>query len=324
MESIQPEANAITPSYSAAGHERHCFIVMPSGHTSTEQRWFKGWYDVVIQPAVLSAGYESKLATTEEHPSAINDDIRAHLTFDPMVVVDLGGSNPEAEPNPNVMYELGIRHALGLPLVMLAWRGQRLPFDVGNQRVIMEGRELLDLETNRNKLVNFIKAAEAGHYYRPMEAVGRAAALDAAYLDLGEDSLLGALVREVRDLRSTVLESFALRMRRPYTPSPSNVKRILREKPFRKELYPLFIASGGTPQQWNRLLKYQFASDMQEKVSQWEADQWKSFIVEQAQDWATSTPIHQPELLVEESEEPDSPPDVGIPEEEPPRIDDNP
>ena len=57
-------------------------------------RWFKGWYDVVIKPAVLAAGYEAKLSSDEEQPSAINDDIRSHLAFDPMVVVDLGGVTP--------------------------------------------------------------------------------------------------------------------------------------------------------------------------------------------------------------------------------------
>jgi hypothetical protein len=144
----------------ASGHEGHCFVVMPSGREQAEQRWFKGWYEVVIKPALLEAGYDPVLAATEEQPGAINDEIRAHLAFDPMVVVDLGGTEPEEDPNPNVMYELGIRHALGMPLVMMAWKGQRLPFDVSNQRVIMETRDLVDLDLNKKKLVSFIRAAE--------------------------------------------------------------------------------------------------------------------------------------------------------------------
>ena len=199
----------------ARGHERHCFVVMPFGHTPVEARRFKGWYNAVIEPAILEASYEPKLAATEEQPSAINDDIRAHLAFDPMVVVDLGGFIPESEPNPNVMYELGIRHALGLPLVMMAWRDQRLPFDVGNQRVIKEDRDFLDLETNKQKLINFIKAAERGQYYKPMDAVARAATLDLAPATLGEDSLLVALVQEVKDLRQAVVAAQLLRSQPP-------------------------------------------------------------------------------------------------------------
>ena len=160
------------------GHEGHCFVVMPYGRTAAEIRWFRGWYDEVIKPAAVSAGYEPKLSAAEEQPSAINDEIRAHLAFDPMVVVDLAGVTPDCDPNPNVMYELGIRHALDMALVMMAWKGQRLPFDVGNQRVIMERRDLLDLEVNRSKLVAFIRAAAQGRYYKPMAAVGRSATME--------------------------------------------------------------------------------------------------------------------------------------------------
>ena len=191
------------PHRHASGHERHCFVVMPHGHAPEEVRWFRGWYEVVIRPAVIETGYESVLASAEEQPGAINDEIRAHLAFDPMIVVDLGGVDVDEEPNPNVMYELGIRHALNLPLVIMAWKGQRLPFDVGNQRVIMEERELIDLENNRKKLVSFILAAKNGRYYRPMEAVARVATIEAATASLGQDSLLAVLAREIRDLRAT-------------------------------------------------------------------------------------------------------------------------
>ena len=40
------------------------------------------------------------MAAAEEQPGAINDEIRAHLALDEMVVVDLGGMRPEDDPNP--------------------------------------------------------------------------------------------------------------------------------------------------------------------------------------------------------------------------------
>jgi hypothetical protein len=81
--SPQPSTTAVT------GHEKHCFVVMPSGHDSSEQKWFKGWYEVVIKPALVELGYEPVLAAAEEQPGAINDEIRTHLAIDPMVVVDV-------------------------------------------------------------------------------------------------------------------------------------------------------------------------------------------------------------------------------------------
>lgn len=305
MSEIRDMSSEIIASHGAAGraaaetgHDRHCFVVMPYGRTPAEIRWFKGWYDVVIKPAVVLAGYDARLSSTEEQPSAINDDIRAHLAFDSMVVVDLGGVTPDADPNPNVMYELGIRHALGLPLVMLAWKGQRLPFDVGNQRVIMEGRELLDLETNRNRIVTFIKAAAAGQYYRPMDAVGRVASLDLASATLGEDSVLSALVHEVRDLRQSVTAATQHRQPRPYRPHVPNVKRLIRSKPFRKELYPLFIQAGGTVKQWAQLLKSQLPPETMKQAAQWEMEEWKAFMTNQARQWQAMSPtqLGQPDL----------------------------
>jgi hypothetical protein len=111
------EATAIEAgSPGTQAHEKHCFIVMPYGRSPEEIHWFRGWYEVVIRAAVIDAGYEPILAATEDRPNAINDEIRTHLAFDPMVVVDLGGMSHLVEPNPNVMYELRIRHALNLPL----------------------------------------------------------------------------------------------------------------------------------------------------------------------------------------------------------------
>jgi hypothetical protein len=63
---------------------------MPYGRTEVEAKWFRGWYKTVIEPAVRSVGYEPILSADEERPEAINDEVRRHLTYDPMVVVDLG------------------------------------------------------------------------------------------------------------------------------------------------------------------------------------------------------------------------------------------
>jgi hypothetical protein len=264
----------------ATGHERHCFVVMPFGRDSAEQKWFKGWYEVVIRPAIADAGYEPKLSAAEEQPGAINDEIRAHLAFDSMVVVDLGGAEPEDDPNPNVMYELGIRHALSLPLVLMAWKGQRLPFDVSNQRIIIEDRDLVDLETNKKRLTAFIKAAEQGNYYKPMEAVGRTATISAASQALGEDSLLRALTEEIRELKSTVHSSTQIRYSKKLKDHLPTIKKLIVAKVFRKELYPHFIECGGDPSAWARILRVQIDPASVESMKDWSEQDWKSFITQ--------------------------------------------
>ena len=286
--------------------ENICFVVMPSGRDTAEKRWFKGWYEMVINPGVLAARYRPILAAAEEQPGAINDEIRAHLALDPMVVVDIGGMDPEDDPNPNVMYELGIRHALGLPLVLMAWEGQRLPFDVSNQRVIMEQRDFLSINTNIKKLTSFIRAATEGKYYKPMDAVSRMATIEAASASLGEDSILAALVHEIRDLRGKVVSAAFPKHPRVFRQAKPTIKRALREKVFRKELYSHFIACGGSAKQWPRVLKTEASQELLAEVEKWGVDQWKNYVFRRARELSTidaASAPNQPQLVAKHDPE---------------------
>ncbi len=142
------------------GHEKHCLVVMSHSQNPDEMCWFNNWYKVVLKPAVELTGYVPVRLSWEGSPHVITDELQAHLASDPVVVVDLGGVTPEAEPSPHVLYALGLRQGLNLPHVMLAWKGQHLPFDERmSQRVIMEGRALIDRATNRTRLRQFIQEA---------------------------------------------------------------------------------------------------------------------------------------------------------------------
>ncbi len=240
----------------AAAHEGHCFVVMPFGRNPDDVRRFRGWFVAVIEPAVRAAGYVPVLSATEQRPNAINDEIRAHLAFDPMVVVDLGGATAESEPNSNVMYELGIRHALDLPVVMMAWEGQQLPFDIRNQRVIVDKRDFLSIESNKANLTAFLQQAAIGHYYRPMEAVGRVTALDLASEVMARQTPFGAVLEELRELRQKVEErSVAPSAGHSNSPATSTVKQLLGSRQRRAVLYKAFFAAGATQEAWSRLLE---------------------------------------------------------------------
>jgi hypothetical protein len=276
-------------------HDKHCFIVMPFGRDKEEERWFSGWYKTVIEPVVNSAGYEPILAATEDQPGAINDEIRAHLVFDPLVIVDLGGRTADDPPNPNVMYELGIRHAFGLPLVLMAWEGQRLPFDVSNQRAIMTRRDFMDIEPTRQKLGRFIFAAKEGKYYNPMENVGREAAIDAASLALGEESLLGALAREVRELRTAVVTR-GPRTKWERRERPARAKLFIR-KAVRSELWKFAQGLGLDNSIWNAFLSSIVPEAMKGELHDWTLTDWQSYLATKAPELAA-----EQKLRVEQKE----------------------
>lgn len=258
-----------------------CFVVMPFGRDAEEQKWFRGWYEVVLAPAIHASGYEPVLSASEEQPGAINDEIRAHLAFDPMVLVDLGGFEKTDDPNPNVMYELGIRHALGLPLVLMAWEGQRLPFDVSNQRVIMHDRQLLDIEVNKKKIVAFIQAASEGKYYKPMDAVGRMATIAAASEALGKDDILTALVQEVRDLKGSIRDAVTAPRPEIEWSSTLLLKTIWNQRKLRKALFAHFESLGGTAKTWNSVLKTRVSVEFARESAVWTEDRWKDYVTTQ-------------------------------------------
>jgi hypothetical protein len=189
-----------------------------------------------------------------------------------MVVADLGGISPEDQPNPNVMYELGIRHAFGLPVVILAWEDQRLPFDVNNQRAILSKRDFLDIEPTRLKLVRFIEAANEGRFYNPMDAVGRVAMIAKSSAALGEDSLLGALAEEIRELRGVVInrESRKPKVRK----SDMSAKRIL-SKQMRSALWQHAQEIGFDASTWARYLSVPILEPVRDEAATWDIDGWK-------------------------------------------------
>jgi hypothetical protein len=281
-------------------HSSHCFVVMPSGKTSDEHKWFMGWYEVVIKPAVEASGYACILAAAEEQPGAINDEIRAHLAFDPMVIVDLAGFTVSDAPNPNVMYELGIRHAFGLPLVVMAWEHQTLPFDVSNQRAIMCQRGFKDIEPVKQKLVQFINAAKSGNYYRPMEAVGRNAALDTTSLALGKDSALAALIDEVRDLRTSIA---SVRHERASTTFKTRVPTIKNAVGNQKSgIWLIAKDLGYDASAWSKVLALKIDEVQLNSSRTWNAVEWTDFLRKnKPATWSTSRMVDT-ELLGEPSE----------------------
>ena len=89
-----------------------CFVVMPIGdqhfnNISITAGELKTRYDDLIKEAILRAAPELEIVRADEisRPGTITSDILTRIMHSDLVIADV------TYPNPNVFYELGLRHA---------------------------------------------------------------------------------------------------------------------------------------------------------------------------------------------------------------------
>ncbi len=119
--------------------QKVCFAVTPIGEEGSEiRRRSDQVLRHVITPIVAGLGYEVVRSDLISQPGMITHQIIDHLMDDDLVVADLTYGNP------NVFYELAIRHATRKPAVSIMEAGTPPPFDVNQSRTIQFDHHDLD------------------------------------------------------------------------------------------------------------------------------------------------------------------------------------
>ncbi len=109
---------------------KKCFLITPGPERSEIRKRSDQLLEYIIQPVTIEHGYQ--LLRVEQSSSwPITPDILRNLIDADLVIADI------TDLNPNVMYELGVRHAFSKPAIALAERGGTLPFDLADMRVTL-------------------------------------------------------------------------------------------------------------------------------------------------------------------------------------------
>jgi hypothetical protein len=114
-----------------AKFEATCFYITPIGDEGTEHRkhsdlFLSSFIEPALEPFKLSVIRADKI----DKPGVITRQIIDYILRSRVVIADLSYHNP------NVFYELALRHMIRKPVVQLIRTADRIPFDINQMRTI--------------------------------------------------------------------------------------------------------------------------------------------------------------------------------------------
>lgn len=109
-----------------------CFYITPIGEENTEQRRHSDLFlSSLVEPAVSELNLRVIRADKIGQQGLITTQIIEHVKCSRLVIVDLSFLNP------NVFYEMALRHACKLPVVHIIRKADQVPFDISQSRCII-------------------------------------------------------------------------------------------------------------------------------------------------------------------------------------------
>jgi hypothetical protein len=178
-----------------------CFVIGPIGEAdSTTRRFADQLFKYVIGPVVEPLGYSATRADRLEEPGTITTQIIQRIVDAPLVIADL------TDHNPNVFYELALRHAIKKPIIQLIKADQRIPFDVSGTRTIKYDLTNLDsVDEAKASLEKQIQHLQANptDVDTPISAAINLKSLEES--DKPEGAILSDILVSLRELKAAVL-----------------------------------------------------------------------------------------------------------------------
>jgi hypothetical protein len=134
---------------------KSCFVVSPIGADGSDHRTHADWvYEGIILP-VMQEHYPEFIVERADKindPGLIDQQIIQRIIRSDLVIADLSFGNP------NVFYEVGLRHMYQKPIVHMVRKQEDLPFDVKLQRTVhFSYTRVQDVEAAKSQLHDVLK-----------------------------------------------------------------------------------------------------------------------------------------------------------------------
>jgi hypothetical protein len=144
----------------AGTHKKPCFVIAPIGPTGSETRKRSDKVLKHIFRSALEEKYKVTRADEIDEAGMITSQVLRAVQESHLVVADL------TETNPNVLYELAVRHAIEKPVIhLIEPRLSKIPFDIAGFRTIeFDLTDPDSIEAAVDKLRKFAEQAELGKW----------------------------------------------------------------------------------------------------------------------------------------------------------------
>lgn len=182
--------------------KKTCFIIGPIGDPETDIR--KRADDLlkyIIKDALEQPPFDMTVDRADEmqKPGLIPGQVIERVVNADLVVADL------ADSNPNVFYELALRHVSQKPVVHMLLEGQKLPFDIAPQRTIYYSTTSLASAAEAKKDLAKHAAAVLENPDSADNPISAALlTLDLVRSKATGDQVMGRVLQEVSELRQEV------------------------------------------------------------------------------------------------------------------------
>lgn len=144
--------------------DSECFFIAPIGKEgSPERNRSDGILDFIVSRAAQELGLTAIRADHMGEPGQITLQVINHILGAKAAVADLTGLNP------NVFYELAVRHTARLPVALIAEKDCKLPFDIAQMRTIFfDHTDLRSADLCRQAIVTQLREAFNGAVDSPI------------------------------------------------------------------------------------------------------------------------------------------------------------
>lgn len=144
----------------SATKKRTCFVIAPIGSNDSETRKRSNQVLKHLFKKALDEKYEVIRGDEIDAPGMITSQVLRAVQESHLVVADL------TEHNPNVLYELAVRHAIEKPIIhVIEPRLSKIPFDIASFRTIDFNLTDPDsIELAVDKLKKYAEQAESGNW----------------------------------------------------------------------------------------------------------------------------------------------------------------